>query len=373
MNDTPLDMVVVGAGPAGSICGYSALSMSSKMQVALVDFETFPRDKPCGDAVRCDAASILKELGLGAIFDGKAVIHRLEYTSPPNFEYLEVPLADGEVDPMDEVGYYIVERKVFDYYLYEAAIKQGVQDYTGHKLIDAKFDESGRLWDLTLQERSGASIELQSRILIGADGAGSRVRRLAGLDLNGKQHRAVALRAYAKTENLAENTLRIDWIQSLIPGYGWVFPLAGNEVNVGIGLDARDYEHQGRSLTSYLDEYVLYLSDHDVVIQDLNNIKSHSLPLASISVPLVPGQQVALIGDAAAMVNPFTGEGIHYGIWAGRSLGNAVGQSMNQKASVQVALENYARAYKKRFEKAMEQYEDLRKWVRWQKFLTSPI
>ena len=282
-------------------------------------------------------------------------------------------MTDGEVDPMDEIGYYIVERKVFDYHLYEAAITQGAHDYTGYKLIDAKFDESGKFWNLILQEGSGACAEIQSRTLIGADGSGSRVRRLAGLELNGQQHKAVALRAYARTEEVAENTMRIDWIESLIPGYGWVFPLGGGRVNIGVGLDARDYKRYGRSLVSYLDEYVQYLSGHGVAIQDLGDIKSHSLPLASMSPPLAPRQHVALIGDAAAMINPFTGEGIHYGIWAGRFLGNAIGQSVNQEKREQAALESYARAYMERFDEAMEQYEGLRKWVRFQKFLASPI
>ncbi len=284
-----------------------------------------------------------------------------------------MPLTDGEVDPMDEIGYYVIERKAFDHHLYEAAITQGAEDYTGCKLTDAKFDESEKIWNLILQEQSGVSTKIRSKTLVGADGAGSRVRRLSGLNLNGQQHRAVALRAYARTEDLAKQTMRIDWIESLIPGYGWVFPLAGDKINIGVALDARDYKRYGRSMVSYLDEYVRYLSDHGVTLKNLDDIKSHSLPLASQSLPLVPGQHVALIGDAAAMINPFTGEGIHYGIWAGRSLGAAVGQSVNQGKPMQTALESYAKAYTERFEEAMKQYEGLRKWVRFQKFLSSPV
>ncbi|MDE0153323.1 MAG: NAD(P)/FAD-dependent oxidoreductase [Gammaproteobacteria bacterium] len=365
-------MAVIGAGPAGSVCAYSALAMSTKIQVALVDGETFPRDKSCGDGVRCDAVSILRKLGLGTIFDGKPVIRQLEHTSPPGFKCPEISLTDGEVDPMDEIGYYIVERKIFDHHLYEAAITQGAKDYTGCRLTDAKFDESQKFWNLILQERSGARTAIRSRVLIGADGAGSRVRRIAGLSLNGQQHKAVGLRAYARTEDLAENIMRVDFTKSLIPGYGWVFPLGGGKVNIGVSLDARDYRSCGRSLVSYLDEYMGYLSGQDVAIQDLSGIKSHSLPLASMSPPLVPRRQLALIGDAAAMINPFTGEGIHYGIWAGHSLGTAIGKNVSQKKSVQAALEGYARSYAERFEETMKQYENLRKWLRFLRFLANP-
>lgn len=373
MNTLLLDMAVIGAGPAGSVCAYSALAASKKIQVALVDGETFPRDKPCGDGVRCDAVSILRKLGLGSIFDGKSIIRQLEYTSPPGFKCPEISLTDGGVEPMDEIGYYVVKRKAFDHYLYEAAITQGAKDYTGRKLVDAKFDESRKFWNLVLQERSGERTAIQSRVLIGADGAGSRVRRIAGLNLNGQQHKSVGLRAYARAENLTENLMRVDFTESLIPGYGWVFPLGGGKVNIGVSLGVRDYKSCGRDLVSYLDEYIQYLNDHDVAIQDISDIKSHSLPLASMSPPLVPKQQMALIGDAAAMINPFTGEGIHYGIWAGHFLGTAVGQNLNQKKSVQAALEDYARSYTERFEEAMKQYESLRKWLRFLRFLANPI
>ena len=71
---------------------------------------------------------------------------------------------------------------------------------------------------------------------------------------------------------------------------------------------------------------------------------AHPLPLASQAVALAPHPRAALVGDAAAMVNPFTGEGIHYGIWAGHALGRAIGSSANANASWQAALASYAQA-----------------------------
>ena len=299
------------------------------------------------------------------------MIRQVAYTSPDHFKWLEIPLADGKIESVDDVGYYIVERKIFDQHLYEAAIAQGAQDYAGCKLINAEFDESGKFWNLVLQKQSGEGVEIQAQTLVGADGAGSRVRRIVGLELNEQRHRAVALRAYAQTGDLAGRAMRVDWIYSLLPYYGWVFPLTGDKVNIGIILEARDYKSRGRSLGSYLEEYISYLSDHDVAINGLGDIKAHSLPLASAAVPLVPKQHAALIGDAAAMINPFTGEGIHYGVWAGHSLGTAVGENINQGKSVQATLEGYARMYAERFDEAMRKYEDLRRWVRFQRFLVS--
>ena len=78
-----------------------------------------------------------------------------------------------DADPVQR-GFYIIERKVFDHYLFEAAIGRGARDYTGYSLTDAEFEESDELWHLTLREQSGAIIKIRCRILVGADGAGSR-------------------------------------------------------------------------------------------------------------------------------------------------------------------------------------------------------
>ena len=360
MDTSPWDMAIVGAGPAGSVCAYSALARSERIRVALIDREIFPRDKSCGDAIRGDAASALKELGLGAVFDGMPEIRHLRCTYPQKFGYLE------KLFNLNEHTYYVIERRVFDNYLFNAAIKRGARDYTGYKLTDAEFDESGGLWNLTLKKRSGASVERWCRTLVGADGAGSRVRRLAGLELNENKHLSLGLRAYGQADGLAEGVMRVDFLESLIPGYGWTFPLLEGKVNIGVGINKDNYRRDGTGLESCLDEYVRYLWSEGVAIKNLGDIKSHPLPLASQSPPLVPSRHVALIGDAAAMIDPFTGEGIHFGIWAGRALGEIVGQCMHER-EIQTGLERFAKTYVEQFGQIMESSQSLRVMLRFHK------
>ena len=362
----PWDMAVVGAGPAGSVCACSALAAGDRMRVALVDRDRFPRDKTCGDAIRADAASIVRELGLGAVFDGRPRVLRTLFTSPPRFGYLEKLLQSGNADP-DERGYYVIERRVFDRHLFEAAIGRGAEDYTGHTLTNAEFDASAGLWRLVLRTRSATNTQIRCRTLVGADGAGSLVRRLAGLECNADGHTAVAIRAYAQAAGLPERTMRVDWLESLLPGYGWTFPLADGQVNIGIIIDKRDFKRARRRLESYLEEYVRYLDDDGLAIRSPESIRTHPLPLGSQPLQLVPAERMALVGDAAAMINPFTGEGIHYGIWAGRVLGRAVGECVSRSGSPQAALQSYEKAYAERFGETMKRYHSLRNWVRFQK------
>ena len=355
-------MAVIGAGPAGSVCACSALATSDRIRVALIERERFPRDKSCGDAVRSDAASALRELGLGAVFDGRPEIRRLRTTYPPRFGYL------GKIANWNGYGYYIVERKVFDHRLFDGAMDQGVRGYLGYKLTNAEFDESSELWNLELKAQRGTNIEIRCRVLVGADGTGSRVRRLAGLRLNEDRHTAVGLRAYAQAEGLDDEAIRIDWLENLVPGYGWTFPLAHGKVNIGVGIDKRDFKRSGTGLESYLDEYVRYLSSQGVAIRNLGDLKAHPLPLASQAPPLVPHRRMALVGDAAAMIDPFTGEGIHYGIWAGRLLGSIVGEWVNRGGDLQAGLERYAKTYAEQFGESVNMSQWMREMIQFYKY-----
>ena len=362
MEQEPWDLAVVGAGPAGSVCACSALGTHEGIRVALIDRETFPRDKPCGDAIRQDAVSVLEELKLNAIFAGRSRIERSRLTFPHKFQYLK------KLIDFDRYTYYIVERKLFDTALYEAAIQRGAHDLTGYTMNGAVFDESAGLWNLTIKQRRGCDVLIRARVLVGADGASSRVRRVAGLELNSEKHVAVGVRAYAQLEGFDEGALHIDFLGRLIPGYGWIFPLQNNKVNIGLGLDIRDYKAAGKSLKSHLDDYVQYLAREGLVIHDLNNISTHPLPLAFSELPLVPQRQVALIGDAAAMIDPFTGEGIHFGIWAGYALGRAVSEGLREQCLLS-AMERFETTYTDKFDSLMEDSQQLRVMLRFQRML----
>ena len=135
-------------------------------------------------------------------------------------------------------------------------------------------------------------------------------------------------------------------------------------------MDQRDYKRLGRQMESYLDEYIRYLGNAGVAPGQPENIMTWPLPLASQSPPLVPKRRVALVGDAAAMIDPFTGEGIHFGVWAGRTLGQVIGQSVNSgnEQSLEDGLHDYARVYTGRFAKQMEFSETLRDQARFYKF-----
>ncbi|MCY4050999.1 MAG: NAD(P)/FAD-dependent oxidoreductase [Gammaproteobacteria bacterium] len=362
VSQQPLDIAIVGAGPSGSVCACSVLAADNGLNVALIDRKEFPRDKSCGDAVREDAMKMLAELGINHIFAGRPQIQCLSPTVPERFRYMQklIDFADH--------SYYIVERKIFDNSIYQSAIDRGAQNFAGYALSDAVFDENSSLWTLTLKDCFNFSLFLQARVLIGADGASSRVRRIVGLELNSEKHMSVGVRAYAQARGLDEGLMRIDYLEHLIPGYGWVFPLLDNKVNIGIFLDRRDYKLYGSTLKSHLDYYIGYLASIGIVLEDVRNIYAHPLPLSWSGLPLAPHRQAALIGDAAAMIDPFTGEGIHFGIWGGICLGRSVAEGLN-KHGLQSGIEEYSRAYFDRHANLMEDSQHFRTALRFQRMM----
>jgi len=150
---------------------------------------------------------------------------------------------------------------------------------------------------------------LAAAVVVGADGANSVVRRLAGVPAAPAAHTAIALRGYASAPRRA-GELYLAWTDGGLT-YAWSFPSGGDRVNAGFVLPLVRL-HGGRA--ALLDELRRHLPDVDC---DPATLKAHHLPLSSAR-PVPYRGRVLLAGDAASLVNPLTGEGIYYGLASGR-------------------------------------------------------
>jgi geranylgeranyl reductase family protein len=281
---------VVGAGPAGAAAALEARRLRPDASVALLDKATFPRDKACGDGLGPHAVDELAALGAGDVLDGYPPIRGLRLRSPRGLEVAGDPARPN----------FVVPRAVLDARLVAAAQAAGAELLCGTGMR-------------RLEQRDGLVVVdggLAARVVIGADGANSTVRRLLGAPSNPDRALAIAVRGYAPAPAGRPEQL-IAWVTEGWPAYVWSFPTGTGVANVGYGL-LRSRFHGGRAeLHRRLRELLPWAEP------DPGSLRAHHLPFSSFRPPPGAGQ-VLLAGDAASLVNPLSGEGIYYALASGR-------------------------------------------------------
>ena len=329
------EIAIVGAGPAGATCAVAALQNGAS-RVALIDTEAFPRDKCCGDGIGPGAVALLEKIGAGHILDNRTPIEHISLSSPSgHLAKGHVPTVGGSVSRG-----YAIPRLHFDDGLFRHALAAGATDLTGRRCADARF-EDGR-WTLELT--------VTADVLIGADGARSKVRRILGEKLNADEHSAAAIRIYARSGGRRFDALHIGFSEDINPGYGWLFPTTPNEANIGVGMGLAAFKAAGMSLETLLADYRATLGD-DLVFDEAS-ISTFILPFASQMPRLAHGAvNAALIGDAGSMINPLSGEGIFYGMFAGELVGRLLGQRLDAALPepAAAALESYETQFRAKF------------------------
>jgi geranylgeranyl reductase family protein len=305
VSEAPYDVIVVGAGPAGSAAALGALRRSPHARVALLDAHSFPRDKSCGDGIAPDCFDELRNLGVSGVEHGYAPVDRLRFRTPSGRDVLALPPRANRVIP----------RTVFDARLVEAAVGAGATLLQGRVRGLAAGRENVTL-DLG---RSAGVTPLQAKVVIGTDGANSTVRRALGLPGNPPSATAVAMRAYAPAPAGIPEQL-IHTIGDGWPAYAWSFPIGDGRANIGFGMLKENLEGRGRN---GLTEPLARLLPHQP--PEPGSDRAAHLPLSTWR-PRQPDGRVLLAGDAASLINPLTGEGIFYAILSGRLAGEcAVG------------------------------------------------
>lgn len=322
------DVLVVGAGPGGSSAAYHLARHG--LDVTVVDKASFPREKVCGDGLTPRSVAAMLRMGIDP--------------DQPGFERvlgLRVHSRSATVDlPWPELsswpGYGLVmTRHDFDALLVERAQKAGARLMQGTEAVGPVLEE-GWVRGGTIRpaaEKGAEPTEVRARFVVAADGAASRFAKPAGVRRDGSRPLGIAARRYYRTPYHPGPWLE-SWLDLwegdlLLPGYGWLFPVAGGRINLGAGLLNTFKDFKQVSAQRLFDAFAAMLPAGWEIDDDHaeGRLLSGPLPMSMNRVPqAVPG--LLLVGDAAGAVNPFNGEGIAYAVETGEIAADVIHEAL---------------------------------------------
>ncbi len=312
-----VDVLVVGAGPGGSATAYHLARAG--LDVLLLERAAFPREKVCGDGLTPRAVRAIDRMGIDVAEPGferhdGLRIHARRVT-------LELPWPSLRSYP----GYGLTRtRGEFDQLLARRAQKAGaiLRERTEAiaPIVDGGWVTGVRI--RSADEPEAGTNDIRARFVVASDGAASRLAGQAGIRRLGGRPLGVAARRYHRTDYHPGTWLDV-WMDlwdgdAILPGYGWLFPLADGTANLGAGLLNTFKGFKDLSAQRVFDAFVRMLPERYGIDETsaIGRTLSGPLPMGFNRTPsAVPG--MLLVGDAAGIVNPFNGEGIAYAIESG--------------------------------------------------------
>jgi geranylgeranyl reductase family protein len=308
------DVAIIGGGPAGSTC--AAFCAASGLRVVLIERERFPREKVCGDCLNPECWSILQRLGID---------QRIRASPHGALDWVEfIDLRDRHLRidlPRGETAEIAIKRSAFDSTLLDRARELGAEVREASTLTS--IEKSDGAWKLTTAEATAAS---RARVLVAADGRNSTVGRLLGLLPHVAKER-VALQAHIPLPRGFGNRV----VLQLLPGgYSGQAPVNDTELNLCLVGKPKSI----RALQDWATQYFNLASRQSW--RTITPLTRSALPPAF--------ETVLLAGDAARVVEPFTGEGIFYALRSGELAAAAANEMIRGNAAD--AVRDYIRRHR---------------------------
>jgi menaquinone-9 beta-reductase len=299
------DIIVVGGGPGGAIAAFTLASAGH--DVVVIDKQSFPREKACGDGLSSSAVSFLCQLGLEEVLTGAQQIEDTRLVLDWRRERKR-SLSRATRSPKCS---YCLPRRTFDDALVERARRAGA------RLLNAMVTEpilrEGNAVGVKLVH-NGVQASVSAPYIVAADGATSRLRRVMASPSCPAAPSSYAARRYVLTQEPLEPIFDLYApVTNPFAGYGWVFPISEHVANIGIGYVAARGLPRPRPITDLLDSFLASLQRHRG--SELGSLKPMSPTRgAPVGVGFSAGSceegGVIFVGDAARTSDPITGEGI---------------------------------------------------------------
>jgi geranylgeranyl reductase family protein len=351
VDENDADVVVVGAGPAGSTAAYYLAQAG--LDVLLLEKTRFPREKVCGDGLTPRAVGSLIRMGVptheadGWIRNkGLRVIgggHRLELPWPELASWPDYGLVRPRLD--------------FDEVLVRHAQKAGARLLEQTTVTEPVLDRSGRVVGVTAKTGQGPR-EFRAPLVLAADGVSGRLALALGIAKRDDRPMGVAVRRYYTSPRTHDDHLE-SWLElwdvapdgtrRLMPGYGWIFGVGDGTSNVGLGILNSSTAFQSTDYRKLLSTWLGGLPEKWGYVEEnaTGPVRGGGLPMGFNRTPHY-SRGLLLAGDSAGAVNPFNGEGIAYAMETGKLAAEVVAQALARPdgPARERALEGYPEALK---------------------------
>jgi menaquinone-9 beta-reductase len=318
------DVIVVGAGPAGSTVGYHLATAG--LDVLVLEKATFPREKVCGDGLTPRAVKALTTMGVPLTESDGWRRHRgLRIIGGGGRIELDWP------DLSSYPGYGLVRTRTdFDQILARHAAKAGARVLEGVTVDGPVLDDrTGRICGVTTKQGQ----QYRAPLVVAADGNSSRLSVAMGLHKREDRPLGVAVRTYYTSPRHTDDYLEA-WLDlwdgtALLPGYGWIFGMGDGTSNVGVGLLNTSTGFGDIDYRALLRKWLAAMP-HEWGFTEENRtqpIRGAALPMGFNRTPHYT-RGLLLAGDAGGMVNPFNGEGIAYAMESGELAARVITQAL---------------------------------------------
>jgi len=320
-------VVIIGAGPAGAATSFFLTKYG--IHHIVLEKAIFPRDKVCGDACSGKTALVINRANPEWLEEMRA--NAVDFLPSwgitfiaPNGKPIDIPFHPDRKPDTKPPGF-TVPRLYFDNFLFrkmpspyctivESAIVSKIQQIDGKAQVAFSAGDQEFL--------------VEAKIIVGADGDKGITRKTLLPAFSEPKSYAVGLRAYYRgvTGLHPQNFIELHFLKEVLPGYLWIFPLPGGMANVGVGILGEIVRRKKINLRERMLDAIKnnpQISSRFAEAELIDKIQGWGLPLATERLP-ISGESFLLTGDAASLVDPFSGEGIGNAMYSGMLAAEAI-------------------------------------------------
>ncbi len=347
------DVAVIGAGPAGASVAYHLARRGRR--VIMFERARFPRDKACGDGLGRRSVSLVEAMGLRAALGPYRRIKGVRLVGPARDTLMPYPVTDA----MCGHGA-IVPRRDLDHMLARAAQDAGATLWQEARVVRPVLTDG--VVTAVVVVRDGIEHVVPARFAVAADGALSSFARMLGIDDGRRAGIGYAVRAYFENVEHVGDTFDVHVplldpdTRRTLTGYGWTFPVTDGHLNVGVGHFSARAGDGGVNLRRTFEHFVARLRETDRRLRDMRMVhRPIGAPVPSaVDLGRCAARGTLLVGDAAGLVDPLTGEGIATALESGELAADVLDRALGRDTPRPSVVDDYARAVVAHFGRRFE-------------------